>query len=168
MSAVKKGIQELKGKHEKLVKITERYMMLMAHCISDSEFREEFERSPREALVDFVGMKIPEDATIVLDPYGPRWPIASFLKETEEEKVEVTYTEGPLSITENIYDISGVLKRQVGERKTDGGMGMSIPIKRDECGKMVVVMPYFTFETDLLTEYKFEGSSEAELILSSC
>ncbi len=148
----------------KLQKVCERYMLLMASCIANDAVREFFESDPRPLLEDFVGMKIPADAIVKLDPFGTRWPIANFHKENEE----VQYIEGPLSITESVYEQSGTLKNKVSERETAGQINVDIPFERDECDTMVIVMPYFTMETDLLTEYKFKNAPEAEIILSSC
>ena len=148
----------------KLQKVCERYMLLMATCIANEDIRNFFETDPRSLLENFVGMKIPADAIVKLDPYGTRWPIANFHKDKEE----IMYVEGPLSITESVFEHSGKLQQKVSERDNPGLIQVDIPFDRNECDSMVIVLPYFTMETDLLTEYKFKGESEAEIILSSC
>ena len=145
-------------------KVCERYMLLMASCIANDAVREFFESDPRPLLESFVGMKIPADAIVKLDPYETRWPVASFHKKNGE----VQYVEAPLSITESVFEQSGKLKNKVSEREVAGQINIDMPLERGECDTMVIVMPYFTMETDLLTEYKFKNAPEAEIILSSC
>ena len=156
-------LKEAHPKYE-LQKVCERYMLLMATCIAREDIKEFFESDPRPLLEDFVGMKIPADAIVKLDPYGPRWPIANFHKDKED----IMYVEGPLSITESVYEKSGKLQQKVSERDDPGVIKIDIPFERDECDSMVIVLPYFTMETDLLTEYKFKNAPEAEILLSTC
>lgn len=145
-------------------RICERYLHVMNCCIQYEGVKEIFEKYPRPFLVDFVGMKIPEDAIIVLDPNGTRWPVARFLNDSGE----VEYIEGALSVVENNYLETGKIKSNTVIRDEKSLVVKNIPMKRNQCKKMIITMPYFTSETDLLTEYKFEGAGEPEIVLSSC
>jgi len=145
-------------------RICEKYLHLLGACIKYPEVKDAFENDPRPFLVNFVGMKIPEDAMIVLDPNGTRWPVARFLKSSGE----VEYVEGALSVTENNYLESGKIKSKTVKRNKESLVVEDIPMKRKDCDKIIITMPYFTSETDLLTEYKFEGAGEPEIVLSSC
>ena len=70
-------IREIYTHDEDLINgICERYLHVMNCCIQYEEIKEYFEKDPRPFLVDFVGMKIPEDAIIILDQNGTRWPVA--------------------------------------------------------------------------------------------
>lgn len=144
--------------------IVERYLHLLGECVRNRPLREAFEDDPRFFLVNFVRMRIPEDAMVQLDPHGTRWPVARFLKDDGE----VEYTEGSLSVLESKFFESGMSDVKLEMRDEKCRVTENVPMTRDDCNQIIITMPYFTAETDLLTEYQFEGAEEAEIVLSSC
>ena len=49
------------------------YLQVLHDCATDKEYRRKFEDNPRPILAE-IGMKIPEDAKIILEPDKRRWP----------------------------------------------------------------------------------------------
>jgi hypothetical protein len=154
----------------KLQKICKHYMLLMAACNTNTEIRDCLEHNPRQLLEEFVGLKIPKEAIVKLDPYGTLWPVANFGKDEED----VMFKERQKFVIKTKYKengtTKGVVEQEIKGRDHDCScpLTLEIPYERGECKTMTIVLGYFHMMSDVLAEYKFKGDSEAEVVLSSC
>lgn len=149
--------------YDELTQINQKYLLLNAYFLTaDEEFRKAFLESPYELLEKFVGMKIPDDVTVVFDTNDRRWPQL----QVSTEKGSYDYSEEAAAVKQNQYFGNGVIESQTVVRAGAGKVTLYVPEKANESNK-VVVLPWFVPDTDLITEYKFEGDGY-EIILSCC
>lgn len=142
--------------------ICEKYLVLMARCIQDSKFKELFLNDPRPFLENEVGMKIPKNAKIVFDPNGRHWPEVRIIS----DEVEIDYVEASLSVKEDKYYKTGMVESRTVTRENPEKVTFEIDANPEEC-KIVVILPFFTSDTDLLAEYKFKNTEDS-ILLSCC
>lgn len=156
------ALVDIKGDKDRVKKITEKYLLLMALCVADTKMRHDFETNPKAVLKEYIPeMKISEDAIINLDTYDNRWASVTF----SDPNMEIVTNEHALTVTNNICTKEGqIMDQKVESRETSGSIAVEIPMAKS-C-KKVINLPYFTYKTDILTEYKFQG--QTELIMSTC
>ncbi len=142
--------------------ICERYLLVMAACIRDKEYKEKFLEDPRTELVETVGMTIPEDVIVILDPNKTRWPALHVITEPGE----YVFTEGPHSVTQYDYTESGLDNPTITMR-ANGEVKLFVDAKTTE-SKKIVTVPFFTPANNLKTEYEFKDDKDPSIILSTC
>lgn len=142
--------------------ICERYLLLMAACITNPDYKKKFLDDPRKELVETVGMTIPENVTVIMDPNKARWPELHVITEPGE----YVFAEGSHSVTQYDYTKTG-LDNPVITLRSDGQVTISVNAKLKE-SKQIVVLPFFTPSNNLKTEYMFRGEDTPSIILSSC
>lgn len=153
------------------------YLGVLQKCATDKEYRRQFEDNPRPILAD-IGMKIPQDAKIVLESDKRRWP-GVFIDSINAEKTErLEIQEGPLKIDR--------MTRYNTQEDNAGANGEQIKIieKKEttsyfkpqiievETGKtwdenrVAVVIPYFDVEKELYAKIKIEN--EEVVLTAAC
>ena len=142
--------------------ICERYLLVMAACVRDKAYKEKFLSDPRTELVETVGMKIPEDVIVILDPNETRWPTLHVITEPGE----YIFAEGSHSVTQYDYTKSGLDKPTITLR-ADGEVKLFVDANSSDC-KKIVTLPFFTPSNNLKTEYEFKDDTDSSIILSSC
>lgn len=142
--------------------ICERYLLLMAACIRDKAYKEKFLADPRTELVETVGMRIPEDVTVILDPNESRWPALHVITEPGE----YVFAEGSHSVTQYDYAKSGLDNPTITLR-SEGQVKLFVDANSAD-SKKIVILPFFTPSNNLKTEYEFKDDTESSIILSSC
>lgn len=142
--------------------ICERYLLVMAYCIRDRKYKEKFLKDPRKELVDTVGMTIPEDVIVILDPNETRWPALHVLTEPGE----YVFAEGSHSVTTYDYTKSGLDNPTVTLR-ANGEVKLLVDANSKD-SKKIVTVPFFTPSNNLKTEYEFKDDTDPSIILSSC
>lgn len=165
MSAVLKQLKETYtgGAYDELNQINQKYLLLNAYFLTaDAEFKKAFLESPYQLLEEFVGMKIPNDVTVVFDTNDRRWPKL----QVSTEKGTFDYSEEAAAVKQNKYFGNGEIDSQTVVRAGAGRVTLYVPEKSNEC-RNTVVLPWFVPDSDLITEYKFEGDGY-EIILSCC
>lgn len=138
------------------------YMELMVELMKDEEKKKKFEECGPEAreMLRNVGMIVPEHAIIRLDKDQRRWAGAHIWTGTEE----IDFTESALSVTVNVDSSSEHIEKDVKLDKP-GEVDFTIPKNFDECGVMVI-LPYFDKNTDIITDINF--SDDKEILLTGC
>jgi hypothetical protein len=142
--------------------LCERYLLLMAACIRNKVYKEKFLADPRKELVETVGMTIPEDAIVILDPNKARWPEVHIITKPGE----YVFAEGSYSVTQYNYTKSGLDNPTITMRSA-GEVKLLVDAKSTDA-KIVVVIPFFTPSNNLRTEYEFKDETTPSIILSSC
>ena len=148
---------------EKVESICINYLKIMSRCISDSKFKEEFISNPRPYLEEEVGMRIPEKAKIILDPNGRHWPEVRI----NTGNGTIDFIEHALSVKEDKWQNTGVVESNTITCDKTEQVIKDINANLDDC-EVLVILPFFTSDTDLLTEYKFKDDNEPSIVLSSC
>lgn len=161
---VKETFQKLMGTSDDVKKVMEKYLIVMARCIYDDAFRKEFENDPHDILNNYVGMKVPKDVPVILDQYEHKSPCLLVRTETSQFQ----YVEGPLQVVKTEYEHSGNMKKPVVySRQESGAITIKVPVEMKDC-KAMVILPYLSSETDLLTTYSFGDAKPTEIVLSCC
>lgn len=138
------------------------YMELMVELMKDDEKRKKFEACGAETrqMLETAGMKVPENAIIRLDRSQRRWPGAQIWTGTEA----YDFSEGALSLHVHVDSAKENLEKEFKLDKP-GEVKFNVPKKFDECG-VLVILPYFDKNTDVITDINFDDNRE--ILLTGC
>ncbi len=150
--------------NEKIKAIVSSYMQLMADCSKDDSIRKNFEEEPIPFLRK-TGMIIPEGVHIYLNKDHGRW--AKIYITSGNEEIKIIEDSLSVDVIEKIKNSDNSIT------ETEHKVTVSKPSEIDTIineklkdSTVVIEMPYFTFETDVLTEVKF--SDNHEITLTAC
>lgn len=176
----KQLVKTFKAKMDEIIRgrqqeatIIQRYSIMMAECAAKDEYRKAYEKWPRQILqICMPELNIPDDAEVKLDPYHSRWPVM-ILSDKEGNKKKIEFREGPMSVTKRVLLDSDapnkhiITNELVTESEEDGKIEVRVDtgMKKD-CHKLII-MPYFSQETERISSYKFVDDEEYEVILTS-
>lgn len=170
------------------------YLAFLLLCNLDKDTKKAVEDDPRTLLEYVPDLKIPDYVSIELDPNDRKWPTAVFekllpekkptndnVKKTEQyeyhefyesaNEVKSSYCKGgklsPAKIHSHkpkLGDLVGLEVKDILDKRCKAEVNMN----KGECTRTIIKLPFFTPETDLLTEYKFKNQEECEIVLTTC
>lgn len=156
----------------KIDDICQNYLILNAICIIPVIERI-VKAYPLKFLNDFVGLKIPEDynekkTTVVFDEIGEtRWPGVYVLPKFEKEEGarQYSFKEAPSKVIEDYFSNKDSFHKVI-NRPGTGRLVINVPEDKNNCQK-IIVLPWFSTSTELLTEYHFADDKEPAIILTT-
>lgn len=164
------------------------YLAFLLLCNLDKETKDEVEKEPRKLLGYIPDLKIPGYVSIELDPNDRKWPTAVFEKSLSEKKSTKDNEEKPEQYEyQEFYESANEVKSSYckGGKLSPAELHSSKPklddpdindkrckvkvnMKKEDCMRTIIKLPFFSPETDLLTEYKFQDQEECEIVLTTC